>query len=157
MHTFMQRVIPDTCLQVRGKVCLDLMALGKKLLGEYSKRWVLGSCSQEILKIIPTSTTSNLPGNSSPLKTQSSYLLKHQLWLGWDVWISPSSVLQDRLQWFLPQGKGAHFPIVVHSRGGHQSCFPIWFILNIFVRARKYLSWAFYCLALINPNKHHAC
>lgn len=85
MHTFMQRVIPDTCLQVRGKVCLDLMALGKKLLGEYSKRWVLGSCSQEILKIIPTSTTSNLPGNGSPLKTQSSYLLKHQLWLGRDV------------------------------------------------------------------------
>lgn len=79
MHTFMQRVIPDTHFHVGGKFCLDLMALGKKLLGEYSKK-VLGSCSQEIWKIIPTSTTSNLPGNGSPLKTQSSYLLIG----GWD-------------------------------------------------------------------------
>lgn len=85
MHTFMQRVILDTHLHEGGKFCLDLMALSKKLLGEYGKKEVLGYCFQEIMKIIPTSTTSNVPGNGSSLKIQSSYLLIQQLWLGRDV------------------------------------------------------------------------
>lgn len=67
----MQRVIPHTHLHVGGKFCLDLTALSKKLLGEYSKRWVLRSCFQEILKMIPTSTTSNLPEDGSPPKTKA--------------------------------------------------------------------------------------
>lgn len=99
-----------------GKFCLDLMALSNKMLGEYSQRWIPRYCFQEIMKIIPTSTTSNVPGNGSPLKTQSSYLLIHQLWLGWNVWISPSNALQDRLQWFLlPQDRGERICLLLYT------------------------------------------
>lgn len=104
----------------RGKFCLDLTARGKKLLSEYSKRWVPGSFFQGILNIILTCTTPTLPVNSSPLKSKRSILLTHQLWRGREVWFSPSSALQDRLQWLLLlQCWGAHSATAVHSRGGH--------------------------------------
>lgn len=104
----------------RGKFCLDLMARGKKLASEYSKRWVPGSFFQGILNISLTCTTPTLPVNSSPLKSKRSTLLIHQLWQGPEVWFSPSSALQDRLQWLLLlQCWGTHSATAVHSRGGH--------------------------------------
>lgn len=133
MHTFMQGVVPDTHLHVGDKLCLDLMALSKKLLGEYSKRWVLlpgtteNDSNKQHLKSPWGWFTPQTP--KLPAVDNTSY--------GWAGMFEshPAGLFSTDSRGSFSPGQGSS--IAVHSGGGHQSCFPIWFVLNVFVRALK--------------------
>lgn len=129
----MQRVIPHTHLHVGGKFCLDLTALSKKLLGEYSKRWVLRSCFQEILKMIPTSTTSNLPEDGSPPKTKAPACWYTRY--GWGGMSESHPAVLSRTD-----SSGSFFPragellcLLLCTAEVVSSCFPIWKLPIYFV------------------------